>query len=60
MALPDIEDMEEKDVIKLAEICLEKLSLDAKVGVVVRVFGDQDEKEELLMWLNEEESDPDK
>lgn len=54
MALPDIEKLTEEEQVKLAEACLEILSLEERVGVVVRVFGDRKEKEELLSWLEDE------
>lgn len=56
MALPniDLEAMTDEDLTKLAEQALDKLPLDVKVGVVVRVFSDSDEKAELITWLEDE------
>lgn len=54
MALPDVEKLSTEEQIKLAEAALETLSLEDKIGVIVRVFGDKNEKEELMSWLEEE------
>ena len=53
MALPSLDDLTGSETMDLAVLCLDNLTLNQKVQVILKAIPEGTEREELVMWLQD-------